>query len=377
MRRLVICADGTWNRPDEDDHGVEAPTNVVKMARAIAPVAERGVSQVTYYHEGVGTGDDVDKVLGGVFGDGLDRNVFDCYRFLVDNYVPGDELFFFGFSRGAYTVRSLAGLIRNSGLLKVDYAGMCREAFSLYRDRDPGKHPNSDSALTFRTHYGYEPRIKCIGVWDTVGALGIPVGLFKMLTQRRYAFHDVTLSSRIENAFHALAIDERRKPFAPTLWEQPAGDLDKNWLEQAWFAGVHSNVGGGYADSRLSDITFRWMVERVKARTNLRFNDGYIASATRPEPTGVLYDSMSPFYKTIGEIERQIDEAAQRNAARGVYTWEYVHESARNRRTSTVVTDAYAPKNLETYLERAAPEPRVAAMLLDTWRTTIRQLPTS
>lgn len=169
----------------------------------------------------------------------------------------------------------------------------------------------------------------------------------------------------------------RRKPFAPTLWEQPVGDLDRNWLEQAWFAGVHSNIGGGYADSRLSDITFRWMVERVKARTKLRANDDYIAKTTRPEPTGVLYDSMSPFYKTIGEIERQIDEAAQRNAGRGFNTWEYVHESTRNRRTSADVASAYAPKHLDAHLERSAPEPRVAAMLLDAWRTTVRQLPMS
>jgi uncharacterized protein (DUF2235 family) len=370
MRRLVICADGTWNDGgDDDDQGPETPTNVVKLARAVLPVASDGTSQITYYHTGLGTHDDVDRVLGGAFGEGLVTAILDCYRFLVNNYAPGDELYFFGFSRGAYTVRSLAGLIRNSGLLRLEHAGMEGEAFSLYRDRDPDKHPNSDTARAFREQYAWDVGIRCVGVWDTVGALGIPVTLFKKFTHRRHAFHDVTLSSRIENAFHALAIDERRKPFAPTLWEQPTADLFKTWLEQAWFAGVHSNVGGGYPDAGLSDQSFRWMVGRVKARCGLEFNEAYVERVTRPSVTGRLYDSMNEFYRGLGEFERQIDEAAAANAARGVSTWEYVHESVKHRLDQAPATgDRYAPPNLRRYLDRTDPRPLVLQELLAVMR---------
>jgi hypothetical protein len=243
------------------------------------------------------------------------------------------------------------------------------EAFSLYRDRDPDKHPNSETAQAFREQYAHDVTIRCIGVWDTVGALGIPVNLFKKFTHRRHAFHDVTLSSRIENAFHALAIDERRKPFAPSLWEQPVSDLQKTWLEQAWFAGVHSNVGGGYPDAGLSDQAFRWMVGRVKARCGLEFNEAYVDRVTRPLATGRLYDSMSEFYRALGEFERAIDDTAIANAARGVNTWEYVHESVQRRvDQAQTLGERYAPPNLRRYLDRAEPAPRVLLELLAAMR---------
>jgi uncharacterized protein (DUF2235 family) len=366
MRRLIICADGTWNRPDQKSEGVETPTNVVKMARAIRPVDTKGVTQVAFYHAGVGTHDPSDKLFGGAFGRGLDKNIRDCYRFLVQNYQPGDELYFFGFSRGAYTVRSLAGLVRNSGLLKIQFADQEGEAFTLYRDRSDDAHPNGEASTAFRAKYSYDPvPITCIGVWDTVGALGLPVEFFNLGTHRKYRFHDVTLSSRVQNAFHALAIDERRKPFAPTLWEQPIEDAEKNWLEQAWFSGVHSNVGGGYPDASLSDVALHWMVDRVTDRCGLEIDRSVIAATTKPSPTGVLYDSMKLAYKVIGEFERKIDEIAAVSRARGVNTWEYVHESAKHRLDQLASEKKpYRPRNLSTYLQRTAPTPRVASALL-------------
>ena len=362
MRRLIVCADGTWNRPDQEDHGQSSPTNVVKMQRAIRSVASDGMSQIVYYHSGVGTGDALDKLLGGMFGEGLDRNILECYEFVVNNFHLGDELYLFGFSRGAYTARSLAGLIRNSGVLHQEYASMAKEAFSLYRDRDPAKHPNSDAAVKFRKSFSYDVEIKCVGVWDTVGALGIPIGLLEKFSAHKYAFHDVTLSSHIKNALHALAIDERRKPFAPTLWEQSKEDADqnRNWLEQAWFAGVHSNIGGGYADAGLSDIAFLWMVDRVKNLCNLEFNDDYVKQIARPSPLGCLQDSMTEGYKLLGEFERQIDEARETNDARGVHTWEYVHESAQQRMQDTNASPAYRAPNLSKYASRANPVPKFA-----------------
>lgn len=368
MRRLIICADGTWNRPDETTDGVKTPTNIAKLRGAILPVDSKGISQVVFYQPGVGTRGVSDKVLGGVFGVGLDENIRDCYRFLIDNYAPGDELYFFGFSRGAYTVRSLAGLIRNCGLLKAAFADQDDTAFKLYRSRGDVQHPNSDRARAFRTKYSYDPvSIKCIGAWDTVGALGLPVDLIGLKNPMKYCFHDVTLSSRVENAFHAIAIDERRKPFAPALWEQPVDD--KNWLEQAWFSGVHSNIGGGYPDASLSDITFRWMVDRVSDRCQLEFDRAFVDANTHPLPTGKLYP-MSLGYKIIGRIERQIDQQAILNRARGVSTREYVHESARRRVDATASQPKpYRPRNLSIYLHRPQPKPLVLNALVGATRS--------
>jgi len=260
MRRLIVCADGTWNQPNEDDHGVPAPTNVVKMQQAIKSVDARGVSQIVFYHKGVGTGTDVlDKVAGGAFGEGLDTNIKDCYRFLVNNYTPGDEIYFFGFSRGAYTVRSLAGLIRNSGMLQQAHAGMIDEAFSLYRDRDPSKDPTSNSATAFRQAFSRDVDLQCVGVWDTVGALGVPTyGLTDVSKVDIFEFADRVLSDKVKAGFHALAIDEQRVDFEPTLWE------DRQGIEQRWFCGAHADVGGGYAKRDLATCSLDWMIGRLR-----------------------------------------------------------------------------------------------------------------
>ena len=353
MRRLVICADGTWNRPDDDatEDDVDVSTNVLKIARTLTPIVRTAdgaeVSQIAYYHPGVGTGNAIDKAVGGALGKGIDRNIVECYRFLVHNYQPGDELYFFGFSRGAYTVRSLAGLIRNSGLVKLAFERMIPEAYTLYRDRDPEKHPSAEAAQMFRERFSHEVDITCVGVWDTVGSLGIPIGLFERVN-RKYEFHDVTLSSRVKNAFHAVAIDERREPFAPTLWEQPKEDEGKNWLEQAWFAGVHSDVGGGYPDDGLSDVTLKWMIERVGERTGLRFDASLVERACQPNPLGELHKSMKRFFKVLGEFERQLD-ARRSDSTRRTNTWEYVHASAYERHRTPRV-GPYAPENLVKYL---------------------------
>ncbi|HEY4306965.1 MAG TPA: DUF2235 domain-containing protein [Gemmatimonadaceae bacterium] len=372
MRRLVVCADGTWNKPEEDDHGVPAPTNVVKMQRAIKAVDSQGTSQIVYYHSGVGTGDTIDQFLGGAFGEGIDRNILECYEFLVNNYHPGDQIYLFGFSRGAYTVRSLAGLIRNSGIVQQKFAGMAKEAFSMYRDRDPAKHPNSELGRTFRASFSREVDVDTVGVWDTVGALGVPLGLFDRLNHTRFAFHDVSLSAHIKNAFHALAIDERRGPFVPTLWAQPREDAEqsRNWLEQAWFAGVHSNVGGGYAEAGLSDIALRWMVQRVKAHpgtpssTTLEFDDAYVAELTRPNEFARLYDSMTTTFRALGEVQRRIDQDREQNDRLGVFTWEYVHDSAKSRLDAVHRLDSpYEPENLRSYITRDTPSPVITDSL--------------
>ncbi|GLC25690.1 DUF2235 domain-containing protein [Roseisolibacter agri] len=354
MKRLVVCTDGTWNSRDAAKEDGSGLTNVAKFEKAVAKQDAQGVLQHTFYHAGVGVGPWYEKALGGAFGVGLSRNVQACYSWLVALYEPGDQLFLFGFSRGAYTARSLAGLIRNCGLLKREHKDRVEEAYKLYRDRKPDAHPNSDAAVAFRDKYAHAPRIHCIGVWDTVGSLGVPTsGPVGWFTRRQYGFHDVTLSARVDHAFHALAIDERRKPFAPTLWEVPDSDITPDRtqrVEQMWFAGVHSNVGGGYPDSGLSDHALHWMLDRAQS-AGLALDPAVVA-ALKLRDDGQLYDSMSRFYRTMGEHRRELFVERRAKDGRPIHTFESVHDSvlARHR----VSKPPYQPDNLRSWLARFA-----------------------
>ncbi len=318
MKRIVICADGSWN----DRRDGKAVTNVAKLHRAIDRRAPDGTEQLAYYHAGVGTRPG-ERVIGGAFGAGIDRNIKDCYRFLVEHYEACDELFFFGFSRGAYTVRSLAGLLRNSGI--VERADDIDAAFALYRDRSPETHPSSSRARRFRANHarpvynGCEeehrryraPDIQVIGVWDTVGALGLPgwrYWLARPILQRfgiNWWFHDTSLSGSVVHAYQALAIHERRSLFEPTLWKQQLDDegrperIDQR-LEQAWFAGVHSDVGGGYCETGLSDLALAWIVGRATERGLSLAPDVFARdNGFQPDPLAPTHESWVGFFKWV------------------------------------------------------------------------------
>jgi uncharacterized protein (DUF2235 family) len=341
-KRIAVCCDGTWNTPDQKEDGQVCPTNVVKMASAIAPAARDGTPQVVFYHAGVGSssGTDLSHWVGGAFGVGLSEIIQSAYHFLVNNYVEGDDLYLFGFSRGAYAARSLAGLIRNCGLLRKVHADKIPDAYGLYRRSDAPAEPDGEEAKAFRGSFSREVKIKFIGVWDTVGALGIPDHILNHLTDDLWQFHDVKLSRIVENAYHALAIDERRQDFRPTLWEQqPSADGQK--LEQVWFAGVHCNVGGGYLDSELSDIAFLWMQEKAKA-CGLEFDQAYIGAKIKPSPAGALRDSKTGLFHLRRDFTRPI--------AQGRNTQEFVHSSALARMEHANVRPVYQPDNLRNYL---------------------------
>lgn len=271
-RRLILCLDGTWNSNDQSD----TITNVVKLLRAIPGVADDGTSQILYYGRGVGTTRG-EKWSGGFSGAGLDDKIIDAYRFLGNNYQPGDEIYLFGFSRGAYTARSLAGLIQLAGLLHPTCLGEPLDAvLSIWRANNipGGKHQAIAQIAHLQRHAPV--RITCIGVWDTVGSLGIPGDWARHTSfASRWYFHDVHLGPQVDVALHALAIDEKRAAFPPTLWEKPINQAlpPGQIVEQVWFAGVHSNIGGSYADSRLADITLDWMIKRLRAHTPLQVSD--------------------------------------------------------------------------------------------------------
>jgi len=197
---------------------------------------------------------------GGAFGAGLSANVIRAYDFLVQTYEPGDSLHFFGFSRGAYTVRSLAGLLGNSGLLRRGASASVDDAFALYRERSTKSTPNSVRARVFRQMHAHEVEVDFIGVWDTVGTLGVPLLGYRIWQWLGYAweFHDMNLGSHIRNAYQALAIHEQRSKFRPALWQKKTG-AGQN-LKQLWFCGGHADVGGGYREKGLSDLSLQWMI---------------------------------------------------------------------------------------------------------------------
>jgi uncharacterized protein (DUF2235 family) len=342
-KRLVVCCDGTWNTPDQ-----KAPTNVTKLALAVAPDDE-GVTQRMFYHRGVGTKRS-ERIRGGAFGVGLSRDVRDVYRFLVANFEPGDEIFFFGFSRGAFTARSCAGFVRNSGILRAEHADRVDEAYALYRSRQA--HPRGIEAQLFRRSYSYETRIRFIGVWDTVGALGIPLSGLRFINflNRHHQFHDTELSTWVDAAFQALSIDEKRQPFRPAVWNvQPSPTPQQ--VEQVWFAGVHCDVGGGYREHGLSDIALRWMVGKAQAH-GLAIDETALAAGPfagtpdasqgepKPDPLAEQHETRTGFYKLLSAYHRPIDRDASR--------CEWVSSSALERAEKM---PAYHPPNLVTYLD--------------------------
>lgn len=266
MKRIVICCDGTWNSLI----GAAVPagqTNIARLYLSVSPHDEAGVVQEARYVEGVGTGR-LQRIRGGAFGFGLSERVKRAYAEIVTLYEPGDELWLFGFSRGAFTARSAAGLLRTVGILTREHAGRLDEAYDIYREpSDQGA--DSERARVFREAYSVLPEgIRFVGVFDTVGALGVPVSRWNplRLLNRRWEFHDTTLSSTVADARHALAIDERRGPFRPTLWDPSARSRGGQRVEQAWFAGVHSDVGGGYERDGLSQVALRWMAAEASAQ---------------------------------------------------------------------------------------------------------------
>lgn len=298
MKRLVVCCDGTWNRPENEN-----VTNVEKIARTIEtdPARAGGVTQLVEYVSGVGANWYwVDRILGGAFGLGLFGNVTRAYRFLALNYEPGDEIFVFGFSRGAYTARSLVGMIGRVGLLTADALidDKLPEAVERYRARRGRGRAFGSSNAEFKRDCCHEPEIAFLGVFDTVGALGVPGAL-----RSRHQFHNVKLSGAVSCARQALAIDDRRIKFEPALWEkdEALGPEQERRVKQVWFEGAHSDVGGGYADTGLSDTALLWMASEAAA-AGLAFRperlDAYVASGS----SAVRHDSLSFGYRILNLI---------------------------------------------------------------------------
>jgi uncharacterized protein (DUF2235 family) len=325
--QLVVLCDGTWNDPASstnvwltylaicdrlkrlpgDENG--AWDEKIGLDRRIARrLGEDGATVIAHYDSGVGT-EKGHKLSGGSLGLGLSENVRQAYEFIVDNYVDDAEIYVFGFSRGAYTVRSLCGFIKAvGGLLSQESLVGSRDqilldAYELYRTK-----PEKRSQSPLRAQIdALKPRpitIRCLGVYDTVGALGVPIPALALLGRLFFRgiaqFHDTVLSSIVENAFQALAIDERRGPFVPALWTAAPGYWKRGNADgaphgvqrvlQVWFAGAHADVGGGYQDRALADISLGWMLRRA-IEAGLELPDSVLPTGDQLNPLAERHDS--------------------------------------------------------------------------------------
>jgi hypothetical protein len=298
-KRIILLLDGTWNDADVSPFD----TNIVRLreiiARSLDTKPSSSLSQsdspsvggqttklvsgrtfqgqtehIVFYERGVGTGPLLDRIKGGSFGDGLSGNIRRAYKFLSFFYEPDDQIFVFGFSRGAYTARSLVGYIAAAGLLKRENCTteLEHKSWTYYRTDPNDRMPGIWTELTPFMNDRSALRIECLGVFDTVGALGVPLPEFYRVNRQSYEFHNVDLCSITNVNLHALAIDEHREPFAPSVWRKPKFKSLSTVTEQVWFTGSHADVGGGYikeaeraADhpKALDDITLDWMLKRL------------------------------------------------------------------------------------------------------------------
>ncbi|UWR21329.1 DUF2235 domain-containing protein [Sulfitobacter sp. S190] len=340
MGRIAIFCDGTWNSPT-----IAQPTHVVSLFDHTAITAE----QRTVYITGVGTrarnagflAGLADRIGGGAFGWGLNDNIKQAYHSLCLLYRPGDDIMIFGFSRGAYTARSLAGMIRKCGILKSPTPENVDAAFDLYRLAGPENHPDALQIIKARRalspHYATSQddvnhrlvnpidddpdehrivRISYLGIWDTVGALGIPapiLGPIAGLWNGKYRFHDTKLSRIVSAARHAVALDERRVFYRPSLWDnleasrddpgRNAGDRSENRkFKQVWFTGTHAIVGGSDAARGLAGESLAWIAEGAQ-QAGLEMRAGNMLDAPLDPLVNSLSLSQPPWlYQVAGHL---------------------------------------------------------------------------
>jgi hypothetical protein len=303
MRNLVVCCDGTWNTDTNKDDGELALTNVCKTFHAV-DLSNQTTEHFSRYQAGVGTGGILDKVLGGAVGTGLQEDIRDCYLWLCSKYLPGDKLYLFGFSRGAFCARSLGGLICRYGIIDFDASTSDQNRAKMVQHLYQHGYKNGrelDDSIAFHSD---SDQVHFVGVWDTVGALGVPddkevLNFFDF--PDRYRFHDTKLNPKVKHSRHAVAIDEKRGSFAPTLWTNNDPNLD---MKQVWFAGVHSDVGGGYKEHGLSDCALKWMLDEAQD-VGLQLVPR-IMHTLKPNPLDLLHDSYEGAMKALRSAPRPI-----------------------------------------------------------------------
>jgi hypothetical protein len=407
-KRIILLLDGTWN--DADDGG--ADTNIVRLRQKIAAhlskaqsraksdvtspaaVAQQtfvlkggkagGLENLILYERGVGTGGFLDRFKGGAFGAGLSDNVRRAYTFLAQHYDDGDDIYIFGFSRGSYTARSLVGCLAAIGLVnraKFD-AKTLSFLWAYYRTHPADRLPHDTALLSSISSGPLSIRVKALAVFDTVGALGIPLSAFWKENRDLYGFHDVGLSEICEHSLHALAIDEHREAFEATLWRRLPFTAKRTNVEQVWFAGAHADVGGGYITEErsdpqhLDDITLDWMIRRIVSIAGPDFPldppsplpkafQQACTTAPQHEPRQGAYRFMPYVYRSIGNQRVPVaPRPFERNVCYDRHAepiGEAIHISAIERLglqvTSNGVDATYAPRNLVAALQQRGQSP--------------------
>ena len=255
-KNIVILSDGTGQ-----EGGKKAGRNS-NVYRLFNMLEDRTDEQIVFYDPGLGTG--FRKITGNVGGMGISHNIKEAYAFLVEHYQAGDQIYLIGFSRGAATMRSLSSLIHHFGILPRSRPKLINQAYKIYKSRS--EEPLEKRAGDFvARHHTMWTRIRFIGCYDTVAALGLPWARASAVLDRfslfQHKFHDLKLSESVETAVQALAIDDERKTFHPVLWEPEC--MDHQTVHQVWFTGMHTDVGGGYSEHGLSDISLNWLTEQA------------------------------------------------------------------------------------------------------------------
>ena len=377
-KNIVVCSDGTGNSANKD-----RGSNVFKLFEALDLTGHLAnpprVEQIAIYDDGVGTESfKPARIMGGAFGWGLSRNVRELYAALVRSYNPKDRIFLFGFSRGAFTARTLGGFITSCGILdrkKYDTDADLRQAvedvYKVYRSkymtgfnravrkrmrRDPAEESpaaarfKAQSARFREKHAPHEVKIAFIGVWDTVDAVGLPFDhLADFINYFIYPFKfgDRGLSDSVERACHALAIDDERHTFHPLMWNETAENGAR--VSQVWFSGVHSNVGGGYPKQGMSLVSLDWMMSQAEAgNVGLQFNAADRAYVRdHANVNDKLYNSRAGYAVFYRYKPRDI--AAFCSSAN---TAPKIHDSVFDRILRQ--TEGYAPGNLPTSMKMVA-----------------------
>jgi len=298
-KNIAVFIDGT---DDTFTSGAKNNSNVGTLYEACINDAR----QFKFYSDGPGIGG---HILASAVGTGVNVRVQRGYDWCAENYEDGDQIFLFGFSRGAFAARSVAGMIRAVGLLRKDKLALEDAAFAAYQNakNDPA------AAAAFKAANSIEVKIHFVGVWDTVGSVAVPLAL-TLNSIPLAPFHDVSLGPHIENAFHAVSIDEQRWDFQPTYFNAYLAQPGQT-VEEVFFPGVHSDVGGGYDDDpSLSKITLAWIANRAKDH-GLLIADESVLGAPADACFGTLHDSFSALYDFRSRFFRPIDFNAKVSVA--------------------------------------------------------------
>jgi uncharacterized protein (DUF2235 family) len=293
-KNIVVFADGTGQ---EGGRGVN--TNVYKLFNM---VADRTKEQIVFYDRGLGTG--WRKVSGNMFGAGMDKNIKECYTFIFEHYLAGDKIYLIGFSRGAATVRSLSSFIHHFGILPQSRPELIDEAYDIYMLKNATKREQKAKEFIARNHTMWT-HIEFIGVWDTVSALGVPIKSIDVALQKvpfmRHKYHDFKLSPSVKYAYQALAIDDYRDTFHPVLWENEKKSYQE--IEQVWFVGSHTDIGGGYKEQEVSDIPLQWLTHKAVSRGLLIYPNNSVS--IHPDVNGKMHDSRKDFPMNLYKKKRR------------------------------------------------------------------------